>query len=77
MHISILENNMSLFMDKSTIWYESHIWEIQSLLLWLNSHNEIMEKVPNHTLIGDSDEEYARLEEKIKFIEDLIQEISD
>ena len=39
--------------------------------------NWIMENVPNHTLIGDSDEEYARLEEKIKFIEDLIQEISD
>ena len=36
-----------------------------------------MDNVPNHTLIGDIDEEYARLEEKIRLIEDLIQEISD
>ncbi len=36
-----------------------------------------MDDVPNHTLIGDSEEEYTRLEEKIKSIEALIQEISD
>ena len=36
-----------------------------------------MDDVPNHTLIGDSEEEYTRLGEKIKSIEALIQEISD
>lgn len=36
-----------------------------------------MDKVPNHTLIGECDEEFTRLEERIKFIEELFQEISD
>ena len=37
----------------------------------------MMDKVPNHTLIGECEEEFFMLEEKIKFIEELIQEISD
>ena len=36
-----------------------------------------MDIVPNHTFIQDCQEEYARLESSIKFIEELIQEISD
>lgn len=32
---------------------------------------------PNHTFIQDCKEEYARLEDSIKSIEDLFQEISD
>ena len=31
-----------------------------------------MDIVPNHTLIGDSKREFSRLEEKIKFIEELL-----
>ncbi len=36
-----------------------------------------MDKVPNHTLLGESDEEFTRLEERIKLIEELFHEISD
>ena len=36
-----------------------------------------MDEVPNHTLIGESEEEFTRLEEKIKILEEFIQEISD
>ncbi|KEQ57200.1 hypothetical protein SCCGRSA3_01584 [Marine Group I thaumarchaeote SCGC RSA3] len=36
-----------------------------------------MDIVPNHTLIVDSEDEFTKLEEKIKFIEELIQEIND
>ena len=36
-----------------------------------------MDEVPNHILIGESEEEFTRLEEKIKILEEFIQEISD
>ena len=36
-----------------------------------------MDDSPNHTFIKDSQEEYTRLEESIKSIEELMQEISD
>jgi len=47
------------------------------LFLLSNSEFEIMDVVPNHTFIRDCQEEYARLEESIKSIEELIQEIND
>ena len=77
MYVSSLENNVSVFMDEGVIHQESQIWEVLCLLLWLNSHIEILDKVPNHTLIGENEEEFTRLEERIKFIEELIQEIND
>jgi len=36
-----------------------------------------LDTVPNHTLIGESKEEITILEEKIKRVEELIQEIND
>jgi hypothetical protein len=37
----------------------------------------MMDTVPNHTLIGENEEELTRLEEKIKMIEEFIQEVNE
>jgi len=47
------------------------------VFLLLNSHHSMMDTVPNHTLIGENEEELMRLEEKIKMIEEFIQEINE